>query len=252
MRSISSSVGMRSAFTATPPSHQGPRRLDRGEPRERAQGHRGPGEIRSAVDGTHGERPSCAWRWPAHRGRAGPHRRLDEDHGSRFRLRLGRQLDAGFGDVLAHVIGWTELIANKRAAGRAQDIADVSALERLRLARCAVHAERSRVVVNAMPWTRRSPAPLARSESQKWVSSDVFVWKTTAPLPAGLWRIPIPEWVATNGVGQRPRLSTRHSSRAPYGLCWTCGPGLDSDQWAIRPSGARRSRISSRSREPRR
>lgn len=45
------------------------------------------------------------------------------------------KLDAVFGDVLAHVIGWTELIANKRAAGRAQDIADVLALERLRLAR---------------------------------------------------------------------------------------------------------------------
>ncbi len=45
------------------------------------------------------------------------------------------RIDAVFGDVRAHVIGLTELLANKRAAGRPQDVADVAALERLQRAR---------------------------------------------------------------------------------------------------------------------
>jgi len=43
--------------------------------------------------------------------------------------------DAAFGDVRASVIGLDDLLANKRAAGRPQDLADVAALERLRSAR---------------------------------------------------------------------------------------------------------------------
>jgi hypothetical protein len=45
------------------------------------------------------------------------------------------KFDAVFDDVSVHVIGLTELFANKRAAGRPQDLADVAALERLLRAR---------------------------------------------------------------------------------------------------------------------
>jgi hypothetical protein len=41
------------------------------------------------------------------------------------------RLETTFGGVMAHVIGLRELLANKRAAGRPQDIADVAALEGL-------------------------------------------------------------------------------------------------------------------------
>jgi hypothetical protein len=42
-----------------------------------------------------------------------------------------RSVEAGFGDARCHVIGFDDLLAAKRAAGRPQDIADVVALERL-------------------------------------------------------------------------------------------------------------------------
>lgn len=41
------------------------------------------------------------------------------------------RIDAAFGDVRAPVIGFSELLVNKRASGRLQDLADVEALERL-------------------------------------------------------------------------------------------------------------------------
>jgi hypothetical protein len=41
------------------------------------------------------------------------------------------RMEASFGGVRAHVIGLAELIANKRAAGRPQDLADVAMLERI-------------------------------------------------------------------------------------------------------------------------
>jgi hypothetical protein len=43
--------------------------------------------------------------------------------------------EASFADVRAPVIGLAQLLANKRAAGRPQDLADVDALERLAAAK---------------------------------------------------------------------------------------------------------------------
>jgi hypothetical protein len=45
------------------------------------------------------------------------------------------KIEVLFGDVRAHVIGLTDLLANKRAAARPQDVADVAALDRLGRAR---------------------------------------------------------------------------------------------------------------------
>jgi hypothetical protein len=42
-----------------------------------------------------------------------------------------RRIDTSFGSVRCAVIGRADLLANKRAAGRPQDLADVAALERL-------------------------------------------------------------------------------------------------------------------------
>jgi hypothetical protein len=42
-----------------------------------------------------------------------------------------RRIETLFGDVRCPVISFADLLANKRAAGRPQDLADVTALERL-------------------------------------------------------------------------------------------------------------------------
>lgn len=46
-----------------------------------------------------------------------------------------RRVETSFGHVTCGVIGRADLLANKRAAGRPQDLADVAALERLETAR---------------------------------------------------------------------------------------------------------------------
>jgi hypothetical protein len=45
------------------------------------------------------------------------------------------RIEAKFGDLTCAVIGLDALLANKRAAGRLQDLADVEALEKLVAAR---------------------------------------------------------------------------------------------------------------------
>ena len=60
---------------------------------------------------------------------------LNKVSGIAFPAASAGRIEASFGDVRAHAIGLVELLANKRAAGRPQDLADVDALERLRRAR---------------------------------------------------------------------------------------------------------------------
>ena len=47
-----------------------------------------------------------------------------------FRTAWRRRAEARFGDLVVPILGHLDLIANKRAAGRAKDLADVEALER--------------------------------------------------------------------------------------------------------------------------
>lgn len=64
-----------------------------------------------------------------------PPRRIDiltEISGVRFDDVATRAIQANFDGVAARVIGFDDLVANKRAAARPQDLADVDALERLR------------------------------------------------------------------------------------------------------------------------
>lgn len=64
-----------------------------------------------------------------------PPRRIDiltEISGVRFAEAVPRAISASFDGVPARVIGFDDLIANKRAAARPQDAADVFALERIR------------------------------------------------------------------------------------------------------------------------
>jgi hypothetical protein len=63
-----------------------------------------------------------------------PPRRIDiltRIEGVRFEDAWPHRFEAAFGSVRCGVIGLADLIANKRAAGRPQDLADVAALERL-------------------------------------------------------------------------------------------------------------------------
>jgi hypothetical protein len=55
--------------------------------------------------------------------------------GLRFLDAWKRRTSAKFGDVSCNVVALDDLIANKRAAGRLQDLADAAALERLKRAR---------------------------------------------------------------------------------------------------------------------
>ncbi len=55
--------------------------------------------------------------------------------GMDFATAWAGRIESSFGDVRAPVIGLAELLTNKRAAARPQDLADVDALERLALAR---------------------------------------------------------------------------------------------------------------------
>ena len=64
-----------------------------------------------------------------------PPRRIDiltEISGVGFEEAVPRAISASFDGVPARVIGFDDLIANKRAAARPQDAADVHALERIR------------------------------------------------------------------------------------------------------------------------
>lgn len=63
-----------------------------------------------------------------------PPRRIDiltEIEGVTFGQAWPRRREAAFGDIRCAVIGLDDLLMNKRAAGRPQDLADVAALERL-------------------------------------------------------------------------------------------------------------------------
>jgi hypothetical protein len=60
---------------------------------------------------------------------------LTEIEGVRFEDAWPRRLETSFGPVRCAVIGRTDLLTNKRAAGRPQDLADVAALERLEKAK---------------------------------------------------------------------------------------------------------------------
>ncbi|HXN31958.1 MAG TPA: DUF6036 family nucleotidyltransferase [Polyangiaceae bacterium] len=51
--------------------------------------------------------------------------------GVEFATAWTNKIEALFGDVRAHVIGLADLMTNKRAAARPQDLADVAALDRL-------------------------------------------------------------------------------------------------------------------------
>jgi hypothetical protein len=64
-----------------------------------------------------------------------PPRRIDvltQIDGVRFNEVAPRAVEASFDGVPTQVIGLEDLLTNKRAAGRLQDLADVRALERLR------------------------------------------------------------------------------------------------------------------------
>jgi hypothetical protein len=56
---------------------------------------------------------------------------LTQIEGVRFEDAWPRRLETSFGSVRCSVIGRDDLLTNKRAAGRPQDLADVAALERL-------------------------------------------------------------------------------------------------------------------------
>jgi hypothetical protein len=60
---------------------------------------------------------------------------LTQIEGVRFEDAWPRRFETSFGSVKCPVIGRTDLLANKRAAGRPQDLADVAALERLEKAK---------------------------------------------------------------------------------------------------------------------
>jgi hypothetical protein len=63
-----------------------------------------------------------------------PPRRIDiltKISGVEFAAAWPRRVDAVFGTVECGVIGAAHLVANKRAAGRLQDLADIEALEAL-------------------------------------------------------------------------------------------------------------------------
>jgi hypothetical protein len=63
-----------------------------------------------------------------------PPRRIDiltAVDGVRFDDAWANRIDVAFGAVRCGVIGLADLLANKRASGRPQDLADVDALERL-------------------------------------------------------------------------------------------------------------------------
>ncbi len=63
-----------------------------------------------------------------------PPRRIDvltQIEGVRFEDAWPRHVEASFGTIRCPVIGLEDLLANKTAAGRPQDVADVAALKRL-------------------------------------------------------------------------------------------------------------------------
>lgn len=60
---------------------------------------------------------------------------LTQIEGVRFGDAWPRRIEASFGSVRCGVLGRADLLANKRAAGRPQDLADVAALERLEKAK---------------------------------------------------------------------------------------------------------------------
>ncbi len=60
---------------------------------------------------------------------------LTQIEGVRFEDAWPQRVETSFGAVRCTVIGREDLLANKRAAGRPQDLADVAALERLKNAK---------------------------------------------------------------------------------------------------------------------
>jgi hypothetical protein len=60
---------------------------------------------------------------------------LTQIEGVRFEAAWPRRIATSFGSVTCGVIGRDDLLVNKRAAGRPQDLADVAALERLERAK---------------------------------------------------------------------------------------------------------------------
>ncbi|MGD0675164.1 MAG: hypothetical protein ABSC94_07075 [Polyangiaceae bacterium] len=60
---------------------------------------------------------------------------LTQIEGVRFEDAWPRRLETSFGSVRCAVIGRADLLKNKRAAGRPQDLADLAALERLERAK---------------------------------------------------------------------------------------------------------------------
>jgi hypothetical protein len=60
---------------------------------------------------------------------------LTKIEGVRFEDAWPRRIETSFGSLTCGVIGRDDLLANKRAAGRPQDLADVAALERLEKAK---------------------------------------------------------------------------------------------------------------------
>ena len=60
---------------------------------------------------------------------------LTQIEGVRFEDAWPRRVETAFGQVTCTVIGRADLLTNKRAAGRPQDLADVAALEKLEKAK---------------------------------------------------------------------------------------------------------------------
>ena len=60
---------------------------------------------------------------------------LTQIEGVRFEEAWPRRIETSFGAVRCAVIGRADLLANKRAAGRPQDLADIAALEKLERAK---------------------------------------------------------------------------------------------------------------------
>jgi hypothetical protein len=83
-----------------------------------------------------GELEACNFETPGTGFMMGnPPRRIDvltQIEGVRFDEVAPRAIEASFDGVPTRVIGLEDLLTNKRAAGRLQDLADVRALERLR------------------------------------------------------------------------------------------------------------------------
>lgn len=83
--------------------------------------------------------------------------------GVSFRRAWPRRIYATFSEgLVCPVIGLRELLANKRASGRPQDLADVDALERLSAVQAAPAKRPARARSSASDATKRLPATTTR------------------------------------------------------------------------------------------